>query len=341
MSRIDLDRFVEENTKLLTDQKINGRPEREAQYMALFLSNPLYMSIGPRLAWAGNHAKHEAIEAYPDRPTAPVFDINGKVVSNVARNDVDGHRDATRHILATIQAMKATNVPGVNDPEIGFQFMQSRETYRGNNPLAAAMDMHNNAVGAEIYRRNPNATDEQFIALAKNAVASGRAVVVGMDGRLAWSDQVRPYEHGSSQHNARQNRRADGDDGTAVAALTAHDDERNPIARQVRNAVDARTARGDHLGVTSSELAALTKAAADARLDHVGDVVRGKDGQLFAVDRTQADHPAARFVRADAEIASLPPNAAWQRVNESTAPTLQPSLATAETDPVLRGPRLA
>jgi hypothetical protein len=340
MSRIDLDRYVEENSKLLTDQKIHGRPEREAQYMALFLSNPLYLAIGPRLAWAGNHAKNEAIEAYPDRPTTPVFDSTGKVVSNTARNDVDGHRDATRHILATIQAMKATNVPGVNNPELGFQFMQARETYKGNNPIAAAMDMHNNAVGAEIYRRNPNATDEQFIALAKNAVKSGQAVVVGRDGGLAWSDQVRPYEHGSSEHNARRNRRADGDDGTAVAALPPHA-ERDPLVQQIRGAIDARTAKGEALSTTPSDIAALATAAHRERFDQVGDVVRGKDGQLFAVDHPQADNPAARFVRADNAVATLPPSAAWQKLGEALAQPQAQAVANAEVDPLQRGPRMA
>jgi hypothetical protein len=201
MSRIDLDQFVEDNKKLLTDGKINGRPEREAMFMAFFLSNPLQVAVGPRLAWAGDHARNEAIEAFPDRPIPAVFDAKGNRVSNASLNDVDGHRDATRHIIATIQAMKATNIPGVGDPETGFQFMQARETYKGNNPVTAAMDMHNNAVGAEIYRRNPNATDQQFVELARQAVTSGRAVVVDRNGDLEWSDRVRPYQHGSAEHS--------------------------------------------------------------------------------------------------------------------------------------------
>jgi hypothetical protein len=115
-------------------------------------------------------------------------------------------------------------------------------------------------------------------------------------------------------------RLAEGEiDNDGIAIAMVHDYERDPITQQIRSAVDSRTAKGDNLHVTSSEVAALAYAARRDGFERVGDVVRGKEGQLFATDHPQADHPAARFVRAESEIASLPPNAAWQKLGEAPA----------------------
>jgi hypothetical protein len=93
---------------------------------------------------------------------------------------------------------------------------------------------------------------------------------------------------------------------------------------------------------TPSEVAALAKSAIEQRFERVGDVVRSKEGQLFAVDHPQADHPAARFVQADAKVAQLTTEAAWHRVAEAQAQAVAPApAATADAEERQRGFRIA
>jgi hypothetical protein len=112
-----------------------------------------------RLGAAAKYAQNTATEVYPTGPKD------------------DGHRDALRHILATIHVMKATdnNLSPFASPEIGYELMQAREKFRGNT--MAPMDMWNNKIGRDIYMANPNATDKEFLEAAKAAVQGGRAVV--------------------------------------------------------------------------------------------------------------------------------------------------------------------
>ena len=52
------------------------------------------------------------------------------------------------------------------------------------------MDLHNNGVGIQVVRDNPDASDEEIARKIKEAVENGDTVVVDKQGNLEWSDRV-------------------------------------------------------------------------------------------------------------------------------------------------------
>lgn len=58
------------------------------------------------------------------------------------------------------------------------------------------MDLHNNGVGIQVVRDNPNASDEEIAEKIKEAVENGDTVVVNKQGNLEWSDRVPRGETG-------------------------------------------------------------------------------------------------------------------------------------------------
>jgi uncharacterized protein YukE len=68
--------------------------------------------------------------------------------------------------------------------DFAAEITTAHETVPGNNPVTAAMDLHNNEVGLRIVAENPTASPWQLRQLVADAVRRGETVVVGADGRL-------------------------------------------------------------------------------------------------------------------------------------------------------------
>lgn len=106
----------------------------------------------------------------------------------LSRND--NHNDAFRH--AYWSALLAREF----GPEWADQYTTAHERVPGNEPQREAMDLHNNSVGIQIVRDNPDASPDELAQLIRDAVDNGEMVVVDSNGDLAYSDQVAVGETG-------------------------------------------------------------------------------------------------------------------------------------------------
>lgn len=76
------------------------------------------------------------------------------------------------------------------------RYATAHETPPGNPAAREGMDLYNNEVGRAVAMAHPDATPEELARHIREAVDSGRTVVIDADGNLAYSDQVRPEETG-------------------------------------------------------------------------------------------------------------------------------------------------
>ncbi|HYN92688.1 MAG TPA: hypothetical protein VES42_02430 [Pilimelia sp.] len=78
-----------------------------------------------------------------------------------------------------------------------LRYTTAHEAIPGNQAGREAMDLHNNEIGRAVAVANPDASPEELANLVRDAVDQGRTVVIGQDGELAYSDQVRPEDTGA------------------------------------------------------------------------------------------------------------------------------------------------
>ncbi|GAB2512369.1 DUF6973 domain-containing protein [Lysobacter humi (ex Lee et al. 2017)] len=223
---------------------------------------------------------------YPDQPVPPHVpaDRANEWQSN------DGPRDAFRHAywnaLMTQQYGRGWTAA----------FATAHEARPGNPANREAMDLYNNAVGRSIGAAHPNATPEQLADLVQRAVGDGRMVVLDRSGALAWSDQVRPGQHGLTPPDVigpalpvpapgRTLSRVDRPTDAELAAVTQH-----PL-------FDPAAAALDRAGLDPLGAPAVVRAAVQARLAGIdridmGHPVPGPDGHptrhLFAMAPPQS-----------------------------------------------------
>ncbi|GIH08229.1 hypothetical protein Rhe02_62960 [Rhizocola hellebori] len=76
------------------------------------------------------------------------------------------------------------------------RFTTAHESIPGNPAAREAMDLHNNEVGRSVATANSGASAEELANKIQEAVSRGRTVVIGSDGQLDYSDQVRPEDTG-------------------------------------------------------------------------------------------------------------------------------------------------
>lgn len=76
------------------------------------------------------------------------------------------------------------------------RFATAHESPPGNPAAREGMDLYNNEVGRAVAAAHPEASPEQTARYIREAVDSGRTVVIDADGNLAYSDQVRPEDTG-------------------------------------------------------------------------------------------------------------------------------------------------
>ena len=105
---------------------------------------------------------------------------------------VDGHSDAFRHAYWNALMTKAFG------DDFALAFGASHERVPNNAQIGETMDLYNNEVGRRIAQLHPDATEDQLAILVRAALRQGMLVVVGQDGKLAWSNMVKWGEHGLS-----------------------------------------------------------------------------------------------------------------------------------------------
>ena len=76
------------------------------------------------------------------------------------------------------------------------RYATAHETPPGNPAAREGMDLYNNEVGRAVAVAHPDASPEELARHVREAVDSGRTVVIDADGNLAYSDQVRPEDTG-------------------------------------------------------------------------------------------------------------------------------------------------
>lgn len=230
-------------------------------------------------------AQIAAITRYPDQP------VPAHVPADRVREwqSNDGQRDAFRHAywnaLMTQQYGRGWT----------SAFATAHEARPGNPANREAMDLYNNAVGRSIGAAHPDATPERLADLVQRAVTDGRMVVLDRSGALAWSDAVRPGQHGLTPPDVigpnlpvpapeRSLSRVDRPSDAALAAVTQH-----PLFDQAAAALD-------RAGLNPLDAPAVVHGAAHARLAtieriDVGHPVPGTDGtptrHLFAMGTLQ------------------------------------------------------
>lgn len=167
------------------------------------------------LKWSSDTAVSAANATYPNKATP------GDIPKAVGDwNNTDGHRDAFRHAtLAALTAKEFTHHLGGVDEGVKWtgRLLHAHEGQANNNPVREAMDLHNNKVGLQVFKENPNADAQQLMERVKEAIEQGRMVVINKEGKLAWSDQVPVYGHGNADHPVKK--KAMGDSDIQVAGL--------------------------------------------------------------------------------------------------------------------------
>jgi Domain of unknown function (DUF6973) len=76
------------------------------------------------------------------------------------------------------------------------RFTTAHESIPGNQAAREGMDLYNNEVGRSVATANPGASPEELANKIHEAVTRGRTVVIGGDGQLEYSDQIRPEDTG-------------------------------------------------------------------------------------------------------------------------------------------------
>ena len=104
--------------------------------------------------------------------------------------NTDGHSDAFRHAYWNALMTKTFG------PVFTQAYGAAHEGVPNNPQVSEAMDLFNNEVGRTIAEDHPDASEQQLAVLVRDALRRGKLVVVGQDGRLAWSDKVKWAEHG-------------------------------------------------------------------------------------------------------------------------------------------------
>lgn len=104
----------------------------------------------------------------------------------------DNHNDAYRHALWSARLAQRFG------PDWAYAYTTAHEGIPNNEAVREAMDLHNNRVGIQIVRDNPDASGEEIAQKIKEAVENGDTVVVNKESKLAWSNDVKPGETGET-----------------------------------------------------------------------------------------------------------------------------------------------
>jgi len=106
----------------------------------------------------------------------------------------DDHNDAFRHAYWNARLTQEFGEDWTK------RFTYAHESIPGNQAAREAMDLYNNEVGRSIAVANPDASPKELADKIQEAVRQGRTVVIGGDGQLDYSDQVRPEDTGQPEN---------------------------------------------------------------------------------------------------------------------------------------------
>ncbi len=195
--QVEDDTTEEWSPKMLGFIPIPGAPTRELTTTEGELLDNL--SVDKGLIGLSNfrNIKDKAFEVsdreYPNPTTYPAHaGTTDEERHNWANND--GHRDAFRHCYWNVLLTKKF---GENWTE---QFATAHEALPGNPAEREAMDLYNNEVGRQIARSNKGKSEEDLVNIVKNAVNSGRLLVINQLSNLEWSNNVALWEHGTTSN---------------------------------------------------------------------------------------------------------------------------------------------
>ncbi|MFC6015423.1 DUF6973 domain-containing protein [Plantactinospora solaniradicis] len=102
----------------------------------------------------------------------------------------DDQNDAFRHAYWNARLTQEFGEDWTN------RFTSAHETLPGNPAAREAMDLYNNEVGRSVAVANPDTSPQELADKVQEAVQQGRTVVIGGDGQLDYSDQVRTEDTG-------------------------------------------------------------------------------------------------------------------------------------------------
>ncbi|APU15842.1 hypothetical protein UA75_19575 [Actinoalloteichus sp. GBA129-24] len=111
------------------------------------------------------------------------------------KGKTDGHSDAFRHAY-----WNALMTQRYGEQWAG-EFATAHERNPAGHHIPVGMDLHNNEVGREIARANPEAGPEELAALVEQAVTDGRMVVIDNNDTLVPSNEVNPGETRDTPNN--------------------------------------------------------------------------------------------------------------------------------------------
>lgn len=116
------------------------------------------------------------------------FEVADQRFGSDDRND--DHNDAFRHAYWNARLTQEFGEDWTR------RFTTAHESIPGNQAAREAMDLYNNEIGRSIALANPDASPKELADRVQEAVQQGRTVVIGGDGQLRFSDQIRPEDTG-------------------------------------------------------------------------------------------------------------------------------------------------
>lgn len=112
----------------------------------------------------------------------------------VSPDQNDDHNDAFRHAYWNARLTQEFGEDWTK------RFTTAHESLPGNPAAREAMDLYNNEVGRSVAVANPDVSPEELADKVQEAVRQGRTVVIGGDGQLDYSDQIRTEDTGKPEN---------------------------------------------------------------------------------------------------------------------------------------------
>lgn len=141
------------------------------------------LSAKDKAMWmlTANQAWQACRERYP---------VNEQADGHV-EGELEGHADAFRHAYWNALMVKRFG-PEQAEKMATYHEYTPEAPDKPNAPTSEAMDLHNNQLGRNIAKANPNASEEELADLIAAAVKEGQTLVMDSDGKLIHSDRVQP-----------------------------------------------------------------------------------------------------------------------------------------------------
>ncbi|CAM4074637.1 DUF6973 domain-containing protein [Kibdelosporangium persicum] len=111
------------------------------------------------------------------------------------KGKTDGHADAFRHAYWNALMTQRYGEEWARD------FATAHERNPSSHHIPVGMDLHNNEVGRQIARANPDASPEELATLVEQAVKDGKMVVIDKNDTLVPSNETNPGDTRDTRNN--------------------------------------------------------------------------------------------------------------------------------------------